>query len=166
MRYLLALAVLALVLAACGGKAKQSPQAGSPDAGTAAASPTPTPEAPHAAELAFEAGVEELYQDDTEIVIGSGVAYGFDDLALAGKRGVKTPSCPSFVFLLSWQVRQPYPPEDVTLRIETISAGKVTEVASGTSGSERFGCAYVQLVNASDVEVAVEMRYGFGDREG
>jgi len=170
MRYLLTLALaLAALLTACdgdGGKVTSSPSATvSPGPGSAG-SPTPTPEPPHAAELEFETGVKELYQDDTEIPIAAGATYGFDNLALAGKRGVEAPPCPAFAFLLSWQVRQPYPPDGVDLRVETLSLDIPTEMGSGTSGNVSVGCTYVQIVNDSDVDVSVEMRYGFGEKEG
>ena len=169
MRYLLALALaLAALLIACDGNggATRSPVATVSPGPGAAASPTPTPEPPHAAELEFETGVKELYQDDTEIPIAAGKTYGFDNLALAGKRGVKAPPCPAFAFLMSWQVRQPYPPDEVDLRVQTLSLEVPTEIGSGASGGVSVGCTYVQIVNESDVDVSVEMRYGFGEKEG
>ena len=151
----LALALtLGVLLSACDGddgKVTPSPAATvRPGAGTAIASPTPTPEPPHAAELEFGPDIKELYRDDTEIPIAAGASYGFDNLALAGKRGVQAPPCPAFAFLLSWQVRQPYPPEGVDLNIETLSMDNPTEIASGASGNVSVGCAYVQIVNNSD----------------
>ena len=41
-----------------------------------------------------------------------------------------------------------------------------TEIGNGTSGNVSVGCAYVQIVNNSDVDVTVEMRYGFGEVQG
>jgi hypothetical protein len=157
---------LAALLTACdggGGKVTPSPSPSVDPGPGIAGSPTPTPQPPHAAELEFGTGTKELYQDDTEIPIAAAATYGFDNLALAGKRGVRAPPCPAFAFLLSWQVRQPYPPEGVDLRIETLSMDSPTEIASGASGNVSVGCTYVQIVNNSDVDVAVEMRYGFGE---
>ena len=122
--------------------------------------------APHAAELEFGPDIKELYRDDTEIPIAAGASYGFDNLALAGKRGVQAPRCPAFAFLLSWQVRQPYAPDGLDLRIQTLSMDNPTEIASGAAGTVSVGCAYVQIVNNSDVDVTVEMRYGFGEVQG
>ena len=166
LRCLLTLALaltLGVLLSACDSGGPKPAATVSPGAGTAIASPTPTPEPPHAAKLEFGPDIKELYRDDTEIPIAAGASYGFDNLALAGKRGVQAPPCPAFMFLLSWQVRQPYPPDGVDLRIETLSMDNPTEIASGTSGNVSVGCAYVQIVNNSDVDVAVEMRYGFGE---
>ena len=170
MRYLLTLALaLAALLTACdgdGGKTTTSPAATvSPGPGIAG-SPTTTAEPPHAAALEFESGVKELYQSESEIPIAAGKTYGFDNLALAGKRGVEAPPCPAFAFLMSWQVRRPYPPDEVDLRIETLRLDIPTEIGSGTSGNVSVGCTYVQIVNDSDVDVSVEMRYGFGEKEG
>ena len=160
----LALALtLGVLLSACDGGGPKPAATVSPGAGAAIASPTPTPEPPHAAELEFGSDIKELYRDDTEIPIGAGASYGFDNLALAGKRGVQAPPCAAFVFLLSWQVRQPYPSDEVDLRIKTLSMDIPTEIASGASGNVSVGCTYVQIVNDSDVDVAVDMRYGFGE---
>jgi len=161
-----ALALGALLAACDGGKEPPPGTPASPAQGTAvAAGAVSTPKAPHAPELEFEPGVKELYQTDLEIPIDAGAAYSFDVVAVAKKRGVEAPPCEAFVFLLSWQVRRPYPPDGIGFRVETVSSYKPTEVGSGTSGQVSAGCTYVRLVNASDEEVRVEMRFGFGERQ-
>ena len=177
----LALALGAL-LAACGGgggAATPSPGPGptsTPTAEPSAASsptatgvPSPTAEpqdAPHAPAPEVPDNVTVLALGEMSLNIGAGDTYAFDPIDLGTQQGVEVPPCAAFVFLFGWQVRDPYPPEYVNLRIRWTRTGSMETIAEDASGTQSIGCGGIEVVNDSAAQVTVEVRYGIGELQG
>ena len=98
--------------------------------------------------------------------IGAGETYQFDPLRLAQDQGVEVPPCAAFVFLFGWQVRDPYPSDEGTLRFRWTRMGSTETIAEEPSGTQSVGCGGIDVVNDSDVAITVEVRYGFGELAG
>jgi hypothetical protein len=184
-RCLLTLALaLGAMLAACdggGGTDKPSPgpaatatataeptAAPSPTAGpTGAPSPTAEPqETPHAAAPAVPGNVTLLDIGKMTLNLDAGETYEFDPLQVAQDQGVEPPPCAAFVFLFAWQVRDPYPPEGLNIRIRWTRMGHTETIAEEPSGETSVGCGGIEVVNDEAVKITVEMRYGFGEVQG
>jgi len=182
-RCLLTLALaLAALLAACGGgtatpspkpvatatttaqpTAPPSPTAGPTEGASATAGPQ---EAPHAPAPTVPDNVSVLDIGEMSLSIAAGETYQFDPLQLAQDQGVEPPPCAAFLFLFGWQVRDPYPPENVNIRFRWTRMGSTETIAEDASGTQNVGCGGIEVVNDSAVKVTVEMRYGFGEFQG
>lgn len=179
-RCLMTLALgLGALLVACngGGSATPSPdpaatagpaQAQSPTAeATEGPSPTGGPqEAPGAPAPAFPLNVEVLGLGNMTLTIKSGDSDEFDPLQLAEKQNVDVPPCAAFLFLLGWQVQDPYPADDVRLRFNMTRMGSTEEIGRGSVGAVKVGCGVIEVVNDGTVQVTVEVRYGIGEIQG
>ncbi len=176
-----ALAVALLVtLAACksggGGTTPTPSPAASPSpspAATPAATPTPsptpepTPEAPHAAPIVVGEGEAVRGEGELGLTLGPGESRAFDARDLGNAIGVAVGPCTEFIFYLSWQVRDPFPPDGVDFEVYESLRGARPLVAEGTSGQASLGgCAAFEVVNNSAVEITVELRYLFGSFGG
>ncbi|MEE8386373.1 MAG: hypothetical protein V3S01_10695, partial [Dehalococcoidia bacterium] len=89
---------------------------------TATATPAPTPiptptvealEAPDAAPIELDPGVDGLGEGEMQPVLEPDGVLNLDPIDLAEGHGIVPPPCASLVLYLSWQVRQPYPPDGV-----------------------------------------------------
>ncbi len=170
---LLPVVVVAMAFVACGGDGVEAPTP-SP-AATAPASPSPAPteepaataeptaspaaEAPHAAPIAVGAGQEAVTENVLSPVLAADGVFNLDPIDLATDAGIVPPSCAELVFYFSWQVRRPFPPDAVDLEFYWSRMGGTELVAEGTSGEASRGCGLIQMVNNSDIEVTVELRY-------
>jgi hypothetical protein len=176
------LAGIAFLLAACAGDesesqptstATPSPAATQEPTPSPALSPTPTPapsptpsptpEAPHAAPIELDPGVNSLAEDVLLPAIQAGGVFNLDSIQLAEGLGITPPPCAALVFYLSWQVRQPYPPTDVDIAFYWTRMGGTELIGEGPSGQASRGCGAIQVVNNSDVEVTLEIRYSIGE---
>jgi hypothetical protein len=154
----LILPALAALAVACNGGgsdatvepgAEVSPTAGvvtSPAAGEAPAAPAPE----------VDPSLEVLDTGELNLHIGAGQKYGFEPLELAG---LEPPPCAAFVFLLGWQVQDPYPPEGVALTIASTRMGSSETIDEETSGTASLGCGYVEVSNRSAFTISVQVRY-------
>ncbi len=170
---LLPVVVVAMAFVACGGDGVEaptpSPTATAPasptpaptetPAATAAPTPSPAAEAPHAAPIAVGTGQEAVTENVLSPVLAADGVFNLDPIDLATDAGIVPPSCAELVFYFSWQVRQPFPPDAVDLEFYWSRMGGTELVAQGTSGEASRGCGLIQMVNNSDVEVTVELRY-------
>jgi hypothetical protein len=86
-----------------------------------------------------------------------------DPVELAEGLGITPPACAEFVLYLSWQVRQPYPPDDIDLELYWTRMGGTELLAEGPSGQTSTGCGAVQVVNNSASPARVEFRYVVGE---
>ena len=160
---MLALALgLGALLVACNGdgSAKSSPSPGSTAAPTEA--PSPPSGAPRAPAPPFQLNVEVLGLGEMTVTLGAGETYQFDPIQLAEADDLDVPPCAGFLFLLGWQVQDPYPADDVSLRVDMTRMGATEEIGSGSVGSVKVGCGVIDVINDSATQVKVEMRYGFG----
>ena len=130
------------------------------------ASPSPTPEAPNAAPIEMDPGVPSLGEDVLLPTLQAGGVLNLDPIQLAGELGITPPPCAALVLYLSWQVRQPYPPEGVDIELYWTRMGGTELIGEGTSGQTSRGCGAIQVVNNSDAEVTVEIRYAIGEISG
>lgn len=128
--------------------------------------PSPTPEAPHAAPVELDPGVESLGEGVLLPTLQAGGVLNLDPIELAGELGITPPPCAALVLYLSWQVRQPYPPTDVDIELYWTRMGGTELIGEGPSGQTSRGCGAVQVVNNSDVEVTLEIRYAIGELTG
>src|SRR3990172_3924806 len=184
-RCLLTLAlVLGALLAACDGDGPKPPATGTPRAtatptaeSTAAPSPTaglpagPSPtsepqEAPGAPAPTVPDEVDVLALGEMTLNIGAGDTYAFDPIDLATQQGIEVPPCAAFLFLFGWQVRDPYPPDNVNLRFRWTRMGSTEVIAAGASGTQSIGCGGIEVVNGSAVHITVDVRYGIGAVQG
>ena len=131
-----------------------------------AAAPSPTPEAPNAAPIELNPGVTSLGEDVLLPTLQAGGVLNLDPIDLAGELGITPPPCAALVLYLSWQVRQPYPPEGVDIELYWTRMGGTELIGEGTSGQTSRGCGAIQVVNNSDIEVTVEIRYAIGEITG
>jgi hypothetical protein len=80
--------------------------------------------------------------------------------------GITPPPCAALVFYLSWQVRNPYPPNGIDVEVYWMRQGGKDLLGEGPSGHASGGCGEFQVVNTSDVWVTVEVRYVIGKLTG
>ncbi len=176
--------MLALTVVGCGGGGEDTPTPTATRtatvtpsatetasvAATAPAAPSPVPsatpapvptaeEAPHAPPIELDPGVEERREEVTELTFLAGATVGLEPVQLAG---ADFPSCATFVFAFSWQVREPYPADGVILRVFRTRMENKELLAEATSGSATVGCSFIEFVNASYVPITVELRYVVG----
>ena len=130
------------------------------------AAPSPTPEAPNAAPIELDPGVAPLGEDVLLPTLQAGGVLNLDPIQLAGELGITPPPCAALVLYLSWQVRRPYPPTDVDIELYWTRMGGTELIGEGTSGQTSRGCGAIQVVNNSDIEVTVEIRYAIGEITG
>lgn len=126
---------------------------------TAEPTPSPAPEAPQAAPIEVGPGQEALTENVLSPVLAGDGVFNIDAIDLATDAGIVPPSCAELVFYFSWQVRQPFPPDAVDLEFYWTRMGGTELVAEGTAGQASRGCGLIQMVNNSDVEAMVELRY-------
>ncbi len=129
--------------------------------------PSPTPEAPHAAPIELDPGVESLAEDVLLPTIQAGGVFNLDPIELAEDLGITPPPpCAVLVFHLSWQVRQPYPLADGDVEFYWTRMGGTELIGQDPSGQTSRGCGAIQVVNNSDVDVTLEIRYAIGEFTG
>jgi hypothetical protein len=184
------LAVIVLLIVGCGGDEGGTPVTAIPSApatatsvpspaptpiATATATPTPTPiptptveaiEAPDAAPIEHDPGVNGLGEGLMQPVLAPNGVLNLEPIDLAEGLGIVPPPCAALVLYLSWQVRQPYPPDGIDLEFYWTRMGGTELIGEGPSGQANRGCGAIQVVNSSDVEVMVEIRYAIGELTG
>lgn len=180
------LSAAVLLVVGCGGDESESPSASTPGpettATSASGSPTattptedqtpsatatppasPEPEAPHAAPIELDPGVESLAEHTLLAVLQPQASHNLDPVALAEDMEITPPPCAALVFYLSWQVRDPYPPADVDMEVRWMRMGGTDVIGEGPSGQASNGCGEFQVVNNSDIWVTVEVSYVIGE---
>lgn len=168
--------LLIVLLAACGDDGgtdvtvtpttTATPSASPSSSPTAAASPSPEAEAPHAAPIELDPGVKSLTENVQLPVLQPKASHNLDPVALAEGMGITPPPCAALVFYLSWQVRNPYPPNGIDVEVYWMRQGGKDLLGEGPSGQASSGCGEFQVVNNSDVWVTVEVRYVIGKLTG
>jgi hypothetical protein len=136
---------------------------------TPAASPSPTatsfpsltltPEPPHAAPIAPDPGATSLAENVLLPVLRPKAYLTADPVTLLKGVKITPPSCADLVFYLSWQVRSPYPPTDVDVEVRRIRTDGAEVIGEGTSGQASSGCGEYRVINNSDMQITVEVRY-------
>ncbi len=176
------LAALAVLANACGdGDATptSTPTLEPTASPTVTASPTPTAEplpsstptssptvveAPHAPALAPLPGKTLQGEGTRELTLAAGETLSLDARDFATELSATIVSCIDTTFYLSWQVRDPYPPDAIDLEFYELLRGARILIAEGASGQfTRGACLAFEIVNNSAVEVTVELRYGFDE---
>jgi hypothetical protein len=133
-------------------------------AATETPAPTPTTEEPpHAGPIEVDPGISSLGEADIQQVVSPGGVLNLDPINLAQDMGVAPPPCAGLVFYLTWQVRDPYPPEGVNIELYWTQMGATELLGTGPSGQASRGCGEIQVRNNSGFEVAVEIRYAIGE---
>jgi hypothetical protein len=133
----------------------------------AGASPTTEPaEAPHAEAPTVDPGLELLITGEMNLNLGAGDVYPFDPIDLGVQQGIEVPPCAAFVFLFGWQVRDPYPPENVNLKFRWTRMGSTETIGEEASGTQSVGCGGIEVVNDSAVPISVEVRWGIAEMQG
>jgi hypothetical protein len=126
--------------------------------------PAPTAaEAPHAAAIEVDPGVNNLGEGVIQPVVAAGGVFNLDPVDAALDLGIAPPPCAGFVFYLTWQVCDPYPPEGVDIELYWTRMGGTELIGAGPSGQASRGCGEIQVRNNSAFEVAVEIRYAIGE---
>jgi len=142
----------------------------SPDASTSAVivqwSPGPDSEAPHAAPIYLDQGVELLGEGLEEITLAPGDSHSIDSSLLAEDWGVIPPPCADYVFYLSWQVRRPFPPDGVEIQVHSNEQAGRELLGEWLWGVVSAGCGLLEIVNTGTVEITIELRYVFASYGG
>jgi hypothetical protein len=133
-------------------------------AATETPAPTPTTaEPPHAAPIEVDPGINNLGEGIIQPVVTPGGVFNLDPINAALGLGITPPPCAGLVFYLTWQVRDPYPPDGVDLELYWTRMGGTELIGAGPSGQASHGCGEIQVRNNSAFEVAVEIRYAIGE---
>ena len=171
---LAAVLVVALLAAACGGddagsqNADRSATPISP-AGTKAAtagpgSPSGQPVAPTPPPPTLKAELDKFGEGQLTADIAAGGAYDLDPAPLIVARGGSAPSCSNgnVSFAFTWQVSDPYPPDNVSLTWQLSRAGRSVKVAEGPFGDIIVPCGMLEAVNQGPADITVQIRYAIG----
>jgi len=126
----------------------------------------PTPDAPHAPPINNTTG-QPVYDEKTLVLdLKPGERAPLKVMELWSAPVGLAPSCASGFFLLTWQVREPYPNGGDELLIEEVmprSDGRTQPIGRGANGSITLGyCAEVFVVNNSLTPYLVELRHASG----
>ncbi len=129
--------------------------------------PTPVvPQAPHAPPINNTTG-QPVYDEKVLVLdLKPGKRQPLKVMELWSAPVGMEPSCASGFFLLTWQVREPYPTGGDDLLIEKLmprSDGRTEPVGHGSVGSNTLGyCDEASVVNNSLTPYLVELRYASG----
>lgn len=142
---------------ACGGDDDSSdPSASASPTTTAVATPPPL------ADPQLPSGLREVARGDLgEIEVPVGGVYYIDPRTLAA-RGTIAPPCEGFVFAFSWQLNDPYPPEEESFEWQVQRDGGNASLSTDEGGQESVGCESLQAVNKGEEPLTVEVRYVIG----
>lgn len=163
---IVALSTLALTFA-CGGDDKPSgtiapigTKSGSP---TASADDTPVAGGtiPEPADPTLDEALTLITSGDVTAHLAPGETYSFDPQAIAQQVG-SAPSCDNLQFDFTWQVQDPYPPDNVALQWQIERNGAKVKVAEGPSGEQSVGCDAVEALNNGPDPIAVAVKYKLG----
>jgi hypothetical protein len=126
----------------------------------------PTPDAPHAPPITNTTG-QPIYDEKVLVLdLDPGERAPLNVMALWSAPVGLEPSCASGFFLLTWQVRQPYPNGGEELLIERVmprSDGRTEPLGHGSTGSATLGyCDEAFVVNNSLTPYLVELRHASG----
>lgn len=168
-RATIAAAFLTLAFAiACGGDDTPSgtispigtksggPTADATEVPTDAANPAPDPVEPE-----LDEALTLIATGDARAELGPGEIYPFEPEVIAQTAGA-TPSCDNFQFGFTWQVQEPYPPDNVTMQWNIEREGADVKVAEGVSGEQSVGCDTIDLINTSADSITVAVKYKIG----
>lgn len=126
--------------------------------------PSPEAEAPHAAPIELDPGVESLAEHDFLLaILRPQASHNLDPVALAEEIGITPPPCDALVFYVSWQVLDPFPPTDVDVEVYGTRTGAPGLIGEGPSGQASSGCGEVQLLNNSGISATLEISYLIGE---
>jgi hypothetical protein len=137
-----------------------------PLGGLTGGSSSPEPEAPHAPEIVNDTG-QPVYDERVVVLdLDPGERSALSVMQLwSGPEGLE-PSCATGFFLLTWQVRSPYPDGGEDLVIETLvpmGGGRLEPRGSGSRGSLTLGyCDEGFVVNNGLGRYQVELRHASG----
>jgi hypothetical protein len=126
----------------------------------------PTPDAPHAPPVVNTTG-QPVYDEKVMVLhLIPGERASLKVMELWSAPVGMEPSCASGFFLLTWQVREPYPNGGEELLIERVmprSDGRTEPVGHGSNGSASLGyCDEAFVVNNSLTPYLVELRHASG----
>ncbi len=126
----------------------------------------PTPVAPHAPPIVNNTG-QPLYDEKVMVLnLDPGERAPLKVMELWSAPVGLEPSCASGFFLLTWQVREPYPNGGDELQLEGVmprSDGRTQPIGHGSNGSITLGyCDEIFVVNNSLTPYLVELRHASG----
>jgi len=169
-----AVAVVALAVAACGGddagsqgvdgSATPISPAGTKAATAAPGSPSAEPVAPTPPPPTLKAELEKFGEGQLTAAVAAGGAYQLDPAPLIEAHDGSAPSCSSgsVSFAFTWQVSDPYPPDNVSLTWQLSRAGRSVKVAEGPFGDIIVPCGLLEAVNQGPAHITVDIRYAIG----
>jgi hypothetical protein len=163
---------VALLAAGCGGDGGSgvdrsvtplSP-AGTKAAAVSPGSPSGQPVAPTPPPPTLKAELDKFGEGQLTAEIAAGGAYDLDPAPLIVARGGSAPSCSSgnVSFAFTWQVSDPYPPDNVSLTWQLSRAGRSVKVAEGPFGDIVVPCGPLEAVNQGPADITVQIRYAIG----
>lgn len=128
----------------------------------AGSSPTETQEAPDPPVPELDEAAQQLGEGSLSAPIYPGMSYPIDPLGLALEVGIHQPPCEQFVFAFGWQVTDPYPPEGVDVYFQIQRERGPVRIAEGPAGSAQTGCEIVEIVNAAQGFISIDLHYIIG----
>jgi hypothetical protein len=161
---------LVLLTAACGGG---DDDAGPTDvftpAGTKEETPTPAPAdgsnggvAPAPSDPQLDEQLTEITAGELEAVVDPGSRYTIDGLQITQDAVGEAPPCANFAFDFTWQVQEPFPPDNVQIAWTFERMGGTVEIGQGPAGEQQVGCGVLYLDNNGSETVRVAIRYRVG----
>lgn len=163
---LFAVVLSSLGLACSGDDDASGPTAVITPAGTKDETPTPAPNgggpAPSPADPQLDEDLQELTSGELEATVEPGGTYEIDPLAITETAVGSTPPCENFAFDFTWQVTDPYPPDDVQLVWRFIRDEGDVDIANAPAGEQTIGCGLLDAVNNGRTAITVAVRYRVG----
>ncbi len=145
---LVALGLLALVGACGNGSDEPSPSV-----------PVPTPP-----DIEIPSDQTRLGIAAFTLPLAAHEVYPLTAQQLAGGLGVFAEPCEEMSLYITWQIHEPYPPNGVKIDYYRLTGNRRELIHSGEVDSfTDTACLEMEIVNNSEVEAKVEMRYAFAE---
>ncbi len=168
-----ALVAVAMLAAGCGGgsdsgsaglSATPISPAGTKAATAAPGSPSAAPLAPTPPPPTLKAELDKFGEGQLTIDIAAGGAYELDPAPLIVGSDGDAPSCNSgnVSVAFTWQVSDPYPPDNATVSWQLSRTGRFIKVAEGSFGDIVVPCGLLEAANQGDADITVQIRYAIG----
>lgn len=125
-------------------------------------SPAETQEAPAPPVPELDEAAAPLGEGTVTAPVYPGLTYSIDPLGLPVLAGIHLPPCEQFVFAFGWQVTVPYPADGVDVYFQIQREAGPVRIAEGPSGTVQTGCDTVEIVNAGQGFISIDLHYVIG----
>jgi hypothetical protein len=130
---------------------------------------TPTPDtadpsagAPAPVEPELDEELTEVTRGTLEATIAPGTSYAIEPESIAADAGTLDACDDNFQFDFSWQISEPYPPDDTALAWVRQGESGAFDVAAGPAGNQAVGCGTLTAENRGPSSIVVAVKYAIG----